>query len=121
MAELQGAALLRQAESDGECKFLELHTTAYGVQYLSAVAAVLAAAGAEHKANTKLLFMSDRNGLQDKTGTFLIAGPAGLVKEWGPKLAAAMEGRGGGKKGYQGKAARADKQPEASRLLQEQL
>lgn len=64
LAELQGGALLRQVESDDACKFLELHTTGYGVQHLSAVAAVVSGAGAEHSANTKLLFMSDRDSLQ---------------------------------------------------------
>ncbi len=48
-----------------------------------------------------------------REGVFLVAGPEARVAEWGPRVAAALEGRGGGAKGkYQGKAARVDRRGE---------
>lgn len=39
-------------------------------------------------------------------GCFMLSGPTELVVDWGPKFAAAMDGKGGGKGRYQGKVAK---------------
>jgi alanyl-tRNA synthetase len=45
-----------------------------------------------------------------REGVFLVAGPEERVAAWGPRVAEALEGRGGGARGkFQGKAARVDR------------
>lgn len=46
-----------------------------------------------------------------REGVFLVAGPEAEVARWGPHVAAALEGKGGGARGkFQGKAARVDRE-----------
>lgn len=48
-----------------------------------------------------------------REGVFLVAGPEARVAEWGPRVAATLDGRGGGARGkFQGKAARVDRRGE---------
>jgi alanyl-tRNA synthetase/misacylated tRNA(Ala) deacylase len=49
---------------------------------------------------------ADVPGLYTGDGVFLVAGPAAWVAAWGPRVATALDGRGGGAKGrFQGKCA----------------
>ncbi len=53
-----------------------------------------------------------------REGVFVLLGEPDWVAARGPRLAEALEGRGGGRGRYQGKAARLDKRGEALALLQ---
>ena len=54
----------------------------------------------------------------DREGVFLLAGPDAAVSAAAPRVAALLEGRGGGKGGrYQGKGSRVDRREEALRAL----
>lgn len=53
------------------------------------------------------------------SGTFMLSGPADLVAALGPKVATVLEGRGGGKGRYQGKAEKISARGEALDLLRQ--
>jgi hypothetical protein len=92
---------------------LALHREEGSATFLSAVADVLQADARFTEAGAvAMLTGSDTEG--DLTGTFLLVGPASLVKGAGSEVAAAMEARGGGRPGrFQGKANRIDLRGEA--------
>jgi len=104
LAELEAHKLASQG-----LKFVSLHKTESDLEYISTVASALSQIPSFQGA---LALLTYSEGSAGKEGGFLLAGPADAVKTVGPRVAAALEGRGGGRPGrYQGKAARLDQLP----------
>ena len=111
MAGLQAEKLMVNV-SASDVPVVFLHREEDSPLFLASVADALAAnkAFSERKV-VGLLTAADPNA---KGGSFYIVGPAELVKSLGNKVAAVMEGRGGGRPGrFQGKANRIDLRDEA--------
>lgn len=89
--------------------FVSLHKSESDLEYISLVANAL---GQIPSAQNTLALLTYSEGPAGKEGGFLLTGPAEVVKAAGPRVATALEGRGGGRPGrYQGKAARLDLVP----------
>jgi len=92
LTELQ-AERLKGMVASGK-KVLELHRDLGDINFMRGLATALDDTGA--------LLLTTAGG--PKEGTFMLSGPADLVAKLGPKVAEAMDGKGGGGKGrYQGK------------------
>jgi Ser-tRNA(Ala) deacylase AlaX len=105
LAELLGAQLAREP-NDLAC----LHRPEGDMEFL------LALAGAARKNRPGLVLLLSCG---EREGMFLLAGPEEKVARLGPRVAEALEGRGGGKRGiFQGRATRLDRLPEAQTIVQ---
>jgi len=104
LAELEALRLANQGLT-----FVSLHKTESDLEYISTVASALSQIPS-FQGSLALITYSE--GPASKEGGFLLAGPAEVVKTVGPRVATALEGRGGGRPGrFQGKAARLDQLP----------
>lgn len=97
---------LRRQAVDGE-RVLDVHREKGDMDLMKQLASALD--GAE------VLLLTTFGG--PGAGTFMLSGPAGSVAQLGPKVATILEGRGGGKGRYQGKAENIAKRTEALEML----
>ena len=109
---------LQEAQADdATAKVCLLHRADSTVKFLSRVASEFSSlAPAEGSATCLLLTCGNEKG----AGNFLLSGPAEKVKTLGPKVAAVLGGRGGGRNGrFQGRVKNLSALSQAKALLQE--
>jgi len=97
---------LKKRASDGE-KVLDVHRDKGDMDTMKQLASALD--------ETDVLLLTTFGG--PGAGTFMLSGPADVVAELGPKVATILEGRGGGKGRFQGKAEKIAKRTEALDML----
>mmetsp|Transcript_21158 Transcript_21158/g.55076 ORF Transcript_21158/g.55076 Transcript_21158/m.55076 type:complete len:465 (-) Transcript_21158:25-1419(-) len=95
----------------GKTMVVAAHREAGDIEWMKAT---LAAAG-DRMGQVLVLLTCGTDG----NGMFMLAGPPGAVSEMGPKVAALLEGRGGGKGRFQGKVAKVSKHGDAVHMLEE--
>lgn len=99
---------LKQRVASGE-KVLDVHRESGDMELMRDLASAMDSSGA--------LLLTTFGG--PGPGTFMLSGPAGAVAELGPEVAKILQGRGGGKGRYQGKAEQIGARAEALALLKE--
>jgi len=104
------AQRLKQRAAEGE-KVLDVHREKGDMDLMKMFAAAMD--------GLDVLLLTTCGG--PDAGTFMLSGPPDLVAELGPKVGAILEGRGGGKGRYQGKAEKISNRPEALDMLRKSL
>lgn len=99
---------LKQRAANGE-KVLDVHRESGDMDLMRDLASALD--------NTGALLLTTFGG--PGAGTFMLSGPADRVSELGPKVASILQGRGGGKGRYQGKAEKISARGDALGMLRE--
>jgi misacylated tRNA(Ala) deacylase len=108
LAEVTAARLVMDAARG--CSVVSAHRDVGDMEWMMATASAVGDLD-----GNALLFLTCGT---DGSGMFMLVGPADQVKECGPKVAALLEGRGGGKGRFQGKVSKVSKYPEAIALLE---
>eukprot|EP00041_Stephanoeca_diplocostata_P011841 m.196485 g.196485 ORF g.196485 m.196485 type:complete len:445 (+) comp18693_c0_seq2:189-1523(+) len=91
---------------------LVCHRDAGDIEWMKAVAGEV-----ESEAAGAVVFLTFGDEAAGSDGMFMLCGPADIVKVAGPKAAAIMSGRGGGRGRYQGKVTKLSARKEAIEIL----